>query len=189
MNVISSTIKFPFQLETACEKVNAIDANNKNIWALKNMSTPFERFHPQLWGSVNAPPPPPFHPVISRELLEVLPFYREPHENALRIQRFPVSKFEKVPPALPQPIIPLHHNPPQQQHSLSHQAGHLLHSSEPIKFFEAMIRPYKFNSIHQQMQTYRKQMKKLKWKDPTSEETCCFIGPLMWTSLVSMPNR
>ena len=49
MNVISSTIKFPFQLETACEKVNAIDANNKNIWALKNMSTRFERFHPQLW--------------------------------------------------------------------------------------------------------------------------------------------
>ena len=32
-------------------------------------------------------------------------------------------------------------------------------------------------------------MKKLKWKDPTNEETHCFIGLLMWTSLVSMPNR
>ena len=169
--------------------IYAIDANNetneqraksKNVRALKNMLTPIERFHPQLWRSVNAPHTG--HPVISRELLEVLPFYRE-------VLPFYVSKFEKVPPAIPQPIIPLHHNPPQQQHSLSQQAGHLLHSSEPIQFFEAIFRPYEFNSIHQQMQTYRKQMKKLKWKDPTYEETRCFIGLLMWTSLVSMPNR
>ena len=151
------------------------------------MLTLIERFYPQPWRSVNAPHTG--HPVMSRELLEVLPYYREPHENAMRNQRVTVSKFEKVPPAIPQPIIPLHHNPPQQQHSHSQLAGNLLRSSEPIKFFEAIFRPYEFISIHQQMQTYRKQMKKLKWKDPTYEETRCFIGLFMWTSLVSMPNR
>ena len=39
------------------------------------------------------------------------------------------------------------------------------------------------------MLVYRRQANKLKWKIPTYEEVRCFIGLLMWTSLVRMPNR
>ena len=177
--------------------VYAIDANHETCSQrekhsycrpLKNIQTPIEWFFPQLWSSENAPHTS--HPVIPRELLEVLPFYKEPYENALRVDRVPLDKFQKVLPAIPEPITPLHQNPPAQQHSLSQQASHLLHCSEPIKFFEAVFRPsYEFNSIHQQMLVYRRQANKLKWKIPTYEEVRCFIGLLMWTSLVRMPNR
>ena len=57
----------------------------------------------------------PGNPVISREQLKVLPFYKEPYENALRVERVPLDKFLKVPPAIPEPIIPLHQTPPNQQ--------------------------------------------------------------------------
>ena len=119
----------------------------------------------------------------------MLPFYKEPYENALRIERVPLETFQKVAPAIPEPIIPLHQNPPTQQHSLSQEASHLLQCSEPNKFFEAVFRPYEFNSIHQQMRIYRKQSNRLKWKEPTYEEVRSFIGLFMWTSLVRMPNR
>ena len=144
--------------------VFAIDANHETYSqrakdsyrrALKKTQTPIERFYPQLWSSENAPHTG--HPVITREQLEVLPFYKEPYENALRIERVPLDTFQKVAPAIPEPIIPLHQNPPAQQHSLSQEASHILQCSEPIKFFEAVFRPYKFNSIHQQMRIYRKQ--------------------------------
>ena len=176
--------------------VFAIDANHETYSqrakdsyrrALKKTQTPIERFYPQLWSSENAPHTG--HPVITREQLEVLPFYKEPYENALRIERVPLDTFQKVAPAIPEPIIPLHQNPPAQQHSLSQEASHLLQCSEPIKFFEAVFRPYEFNSIHQQMRIFRKQSNRLKWKEPTYEEVRCFIGLLMWTSLVRMPNR
>ena len=39
------------------------------------------------------------------------------------------------------------------------------------------------------MLIFRKQLKKLKWKEPTYPKIRCFIGHLMWTSLVNMPNR
>ena len=176
--------------------VFAIDANHETYSqrakdsyrrALKKTQTPIERFYPQLWSSENAPHTG--HPVITREQLEVLPFYKEPYENALRIERVPLDTFQKVAPAIPEPIIPLHQNPPAQQHSLSQEASHLLQCSEPIKFFEAVFRPYEFNSIHQQIRIFRKQSNRLKWKEPTYEEVRCFIGLLMWTSLVRMPNR
>ena len=143
--------------------VFAIDANHETYSqrakdsyrrALKKTQTPIERFYPQLWSSENAPHTG--HPVITREQLEVLPFYKEPYENALRIERVPLDTFQKVAPAIPEPIIPLHQNPPAQQHSLSQEASHLLQCSEPIKFFEAVFRPYEFNSIHQQMRIFRR---------------------------------
>ena len=49
---------------------------------LKKTQTPIERIYPQLWSSENAPHTG--HPVITREQLVVLPFYKEPYENALR---------------------------------------------------------------------------------------------------------
>ena len=39
------------------------------------------------------------------------------------------------------------------------------------------------------MRILRKQSNRLKWKEPTYEEVRCFIGLLMRTSLVRMPNR
>ena len=39
------------------------------------------------------------------------------------------------------------------------------------------------------MRLFRKQSNRLKWTETTYEEVRCFIGLLMWTSLVRMPNR
>ena len=171
--------------------VFAIDANHETYSqrardsyhrALKKTQTPIERFYPQLWSSENAPHTG--HPVITREQLEVLPFHKEPYENALRIERVPLDTFQKVAPAIPEPIIPLHQNPPAQQHSLSQEASHLLQCSESIKFFEAVFRPYEFNSIHQQMRIFRKQSNRLKWKEPTYEEGHHLLSyPTIWNIL------
>ena len=86
------------------EESPAISGNEK--YAIQ-----IERFYPQLWRSVN--PLHTGHPVKSIEQLVVLSYYREPYKNALHIDRVPVEKSHKIPTAIPEPIIPLHDNPPE----------------------------------------------------------------------------
>ena len=113
----------------------------------KKTQTAIERFYFQLFSSGNAPHTG--HPLISGEQLEVFPVYKVPYEYALRVDKVPTDKFLRVPSAIPASIIPVHLNPPALQYSLSQQASHLLHCSQPIKLFEAAFRPYEINSIHQ----------------------------------------
>ena len=59
-------------------------------------------------------------------------------------ERVPLDTFQKVAPDSAHPMLKRIHS--AQQHSLSQEASHILQCSEPIKFFEAVFRPYKFNS-------------------------------------------
>ena len=149
--------------------------------------TPLERFFPQLWTATNAK----LHnnPVMSEKQLEVFPFYKEPYENALSVISEPEKKFEKVPLAIEEPINMLHPNPPSQQHSLSQHRQYLRDCNEPIKFFNAIYRSYEMVTILEQTKLYLKQNKFYDWKEPTYEEIQCFIGLLLWTSLVPLSNR
>ena len=84
-------------------------------------------------------------------------------------------------------------NPPAECHSLSEQGSYLLNCDEPIDFFDAIFGQSEFNSILYQTKLFRKQKKynepPYNWKEPDYTEIRCFIGLLLWTSLVQMPNR
>ena len=67
---------------------------------LSSSKTPIERFYPDLWD------------ITTRGELSSYPFFNEPFEDALRIKRVPSHMFEKVPPAITEPIEPLHHRTP-----------------------------------------------------------------------------
>ena len=54
--------------------------------ALKRTQTTIERFFTQLWSSENASHTD--HPLLSREQLEVLSFFKEPYENAYVLTEF-----------------------------------------------------------------------------------------------------
>ena len=149
--------------------------------------TPLERFHPQLWNTMNTK----LHknPIMSEKQLEAFPFYTEPYENALSVIRKPDKKFEKVPFPIQEPIEKLHENPPPQHHSFSQEGQYLRDCNAPIEFFNAIYRPYEISTILEQTKLYRKQKKLWHWKEPTYEEIRCFIGLLLWTSLVPLSNR
>ena len=126
---------------------------------LSKMRTPIERFYPEIWD-------PSKH-----ELLESLPLYHEPYSNALNVKRLPIQRFEQ----------------------LSDESHHLVDCDDPVKFFDAIFRQYEFRSILQEMKRYRKQQHldtpPHNFAVPTYEELRCFVGLLLWTSLVPLPNR
>ena len=175
-------------------KVYAIEANRETTEQIQKqsyrrrmdkMNTPIERFYPQLWDSEHHLETE--HPIV----LEALPFYSEPYEDAMNVLRIP--EYQKFPPAILEPTQQLHPTPPAQQHSISEQGTHLLDCDDPIKFFDAIFRPYEFRTILHQTKLYRIQKKldlpPYEWKEPTYEEIRCFIGLILWTSLVQLPNR
>ena len=153
------------------------------------MNTPIERFYPQLWDTEHALVNE--YPIVPPEQLEALPFDYEPYEDAMNVLR--ISEYQKVPPAILEPTQKLHPTPQGQQHSISEQGIHLLDCDDPIKFFDAIFPPYEVRIILHQTKLYRKQRKfdqsPYKWKEPTYEQIRCFIGLILWTSLVQLPNR
>ena len=76
-------------------------------------NTPIKRFYPeirdaehsQLIGS----------PIKSTGFLPALPFFQEPYENALSVDRNSLDN-SNVAPATPGPLYQLHPDPPSQQH-------------------------------------------------------------------------
>ena len=176
--------------------VFAIDANQetKEQQAKKThhrnmhtMQTPIERFYPQIWDEEHAKVNK--NPILSSAHLETLPFYKEPYENALFVIRTPANKFQKVPTAIEEPTEPLHTNPPSQQHSLSEQGMHLMNCDNPIDFFDAIYCPQEMENILEQSKIYRQQNNWHQWLEPTYQEIRCFVGLLLWPSLVQLPNR
>ena len=149
--------------------------------------TPIERYHPEIWdadhqqiiGST----------IQSREQLQALPFFKEPYENALSIDRNSDNTFSKFKPAIPEPLSQLHPQPPSQQHTLSQQGLYLLGYKEPLDFFDAIYGPHQIESLLLQTILYRNQKGLQNWKSPSYNEMRCFIGLLLWTSLVQLPNR
>ena len=149
------------------------------------MNTPIERFYPDLWQTQHAQAN---NPILSKQYLESLPYYQEPYANALSIIRTPENKFKNIPPAIEEPIHLLHNSPPAQQHSLSEHGRYLLDCTEPIQFFDAIYRPYEIKCLVKQTNIYRKQQKLTHFKKVTYEEMRCFLGLLLWTSLVPLPS-
>ena len=128
-------------------KVHAIEANRETTKQIQKqsyrrrmdkMNIPIERFYPQLWDSEH--PLDTEHPIV----LEALPFYSEPYEDAMNVLRIP--EYQRVPPAILEPTQQLHPTPPAQQHSISEQGIHLLNCDDPIKFFDAIFRPNEFRT-------------------------------------------
>ena len=156
---------------------------------MRALNTPIERFCPHLWDEEHARLYN--SPVLTEQQLGAFPFYGEPYENALSVIRTPQAHFQKVSPAIPEPQTPLHCNPPPQQHSLSEQGARLLlNSTEPIEFFDAIYSSREMTDLIQQTNLYRQQHPDLcKYAETTYEEMRCFIGLLLWTSLVVLPNR
>ena len=151
------------------------------------LNTPIERFHPDIWQVQH---PQANNPVLSREYLESLPFYQEPYADSLSILRRPdIKKLDKVAYAVEELTQPIHTTPPTQQHSLSERGSYLLQCTEPIQFFEAIYRPYEITSLVEQTNTHRKQKKLFHFERVTYEEMRCFLGLLLWTSLVQCPSR
>ena len=77
------------------------------------MQTPIERIYPELWDEEHATVNK--NQVFSSTHLQTLPFYKEPHENAVSVIRTLASKFQKVPTSP---------KSPPQKHSLSEQGIH-----------------------------------------------------------------
>ena len=150
------------------------------------MQTPIERFYPELWDAEHATVNK--SEIVSGTHLQMLPFYREPHENSFSVIRTPASKFQKVPTAIEEPTEPLYIDPPPQQHSLSEQGIHLMHCQDPIELFDAIYPPHELENILEQIKIFRLQNNWHEWLEPTYREIRCFIGPLLWTSLVQLPN-
>ena len=138
----------PSGLERIDLKVYAIEAIRETAEQIQKqsyrrrmdkMNTLIERFHPKLWDSEH-------HIETEHQIvLEALPFYSEPYEDAMNVLRIP--EYQKVPPAILEPTQQLHPTPPGQQHSISEQGIHLLDCDDPIKFFDAIFRPYEFRTI------------------------------------------
>ena len=190
LNRISSTGLLRMDLYVYAVEANAEtqeqcgkDKNKRNMTA---MNTPIERFYPDLWQLQHQHAS---NPVLPKQYLESLPYYQEPYANALSVIRKPDSKFAKVPLAIEEPTHPLHTTPPAQQHSLSEQGKHLLECNEPIQFFEAVYRAYEFKCLVKQTNIHRTQQKLFQFKEVTYDEMRCFIGLLLWTSLVQLSNR
>ena len=107
--------------------------------------------------------------------------------------RTPENRFANVPLPICEPSEPLHPQPPDAEHSLSEEGKYLLDSENLIDFFEAIFRKYEFLTILNETKRFRKQ----KHFDrapythaiPTYEEIKCFIGLLLWTSLVPLLNH
>ena len=148
---------------------------------LSKLTTPIERFSPELWNNE------------SRELLTKFPFFHEPYEDALKVLRTPENIFAKVPLPINEPSDPLHPQPPNAEHSLSEEGKYLLDSESPIDFFEAIFRKYEFLSILNETKRFRKQKHFDKapynYAFPTYNEIKCFVGLLLWISLVPLPNH
>ena len=147
---------------------------------LSKLTTLIERFYPELW----------IHK--SRVSLIKFPFFHEPYEDA-KVLRAPENIFENVPLAINEPSEQLHPQPPHIEHSLSEEGKYLLESDNPIDFFQAIFRKYEFLSILNETKRFRKQKHFDKapynYAIPTYEEINCFVGLLLWTSLVPLPNR
>ena len=148
---------------------------------LCSLKTPIERFYPELWE------------ITARCQLASYPFFDEPFEDAMRVNRVPNKLFEKVQQAIEEPTEPLHSDPPPPQHVLSDEANYLMQTDEPIDFLRRSFGSTNFFSILNEMKRYRKQ-KKLdraphNYVIPTYDEIKCFVGLLLWTSLAKFPNR
>ena len=98
-------------------------------------------------------------------------------------------KILKVPTAAEEPTEPLHPHPPPQQHSLSEQGIHLMHCHDPIDFFDYIYPPHVLQNILEETNIYGLQNNCHQWLEPTYQEIRCFIGLLLWSSLVQLPNR
>ena len=73
--------------------------------------------------------------------------------------------------------------------SLPEQGKNLLECNEPIQFFEAVYRAYEFKCLVKQGNIHKTQQKLFQFKEVTYDEMRCFIGQVLWTSLVQLSNR
>ena len=148
---------------------------------LTQIHSPVERFVPSIWQTK-----------IALELNKY-PFFNEPYEDALKVSRLPHDAFKKVPVALSEPTDPVHPNPPKEYHCLSPEGQYLLDCDEPIDFFLAIFRTYELRTIVRETNRFRKQKgfdRAPKSFPPVNyDEIKCFIGLILWTSLVPLSDH
>ena len=191
-----TNLKSPTGLPRVDLYVYAIDANTetksqcekkKYRRRLTLRNTPIERFYPEIWDAEHKQLIG--SQIQSTEFLRAQPFFQEPYENALSVDKNSLDNISKVAPAIPEPLNQLHPDPPSQQHTLSQQGRHLVDCEEPVDFFDAIYSPHQIESLLHQTILYRNQKGLQKWQVPTYNEMRCFIGLLLWTSLAQFPNR
>ena len=170
-----------YAIEANIETKSQISKPIDHRISLSDLKTPIERFYPELWDDG------------SREDLYKFPFMTQPYENAMSVLRSPTHIFAKVPVAIEEPSQSLHNDPPSPQHVLSPEGQFLLDREEPIVFFDVIFRKYEFMTVLNETKRYRKQkhldQAPYHYPCPSYEEIRCFIGLLLWTSLVQLPNR
>ncbi|KAI6646989.1 piggyBac-derived 2-like [Oopsacas minuta] len=154
-----------FAIEANKETTSQVEKPNGRR-CLPKLTSPIERFYTELWNN---------------------------ESHALKVIRTPENIFTNVPLPIHEPFEPLHPQPPHVEHCLSEEGKYLLDSENPIDFFEALFRKYEFVSLLNKIQRFRKQKHfdraPYNYAIPTYEEIKCFVGLLLWTSLVPFPNR